>query len=89
MRPQHRHSQGGGRGCGTKIELSGIQGADGFSLKNKAESFPLQPGHPETLAVPLFHSLELCSLCRGSRGETACPLLAAGSTRVVYLALLF
>lgn len=47
MRPQH-----GGRGCGTKTDLSGMQGADGFSLKTKAGSFPLQPVRSETLAVP-------------------------------------
>lgn len=78
MRPQH-----GGRGCGTKTDLSGMQGADGFSLKTKAGSFPLQPVRSETLAVPYSTVLNCAVSVEAVAGK------AAGSTRVVYLVLLF
>lgn len=65
MRPQH-----GGRGCGTKTDLSGMQGADGFSLKTKAGSFPLQPGRSETLAVPYSTVLNCAVSVDCSSGES-------------------
>lgn len=55
-----RHAQGGCRGCGPKMEISGTQGSDGFQWRLRLGVFPSNLVILKALLVLLFHSLELC-----------------------------